>query len=77
MIYTVIHKYANLDARSFRNTVDAAKYLAAQANTNSFVLISLDIDEDTGETRSILTSEVPRYATVQNILQNIDVDCAT
>ena len=75
MVYTVIHKYAYYAARSFRRALDAANYLTSQVNTNSFVIVVLDIDESTGETRSIITCEVPRYASVQNILQKIEVDC--
>ena len=75
MVYTVVHKYAWIVPQSFRRATDAATHLAKQNNTNSFVIVVMDVNEGTGEVLSIFTSQVPRYASAENILRNIKVDC--
>ena len=55
MVYTVVHKYAWIVPQSFRRATDAAKHLAKQTNTNSFVIVVMDVNEGTGEVLSIFT----------------------
>lgn len=74
MLYIVVHKYNIFTPQSFTSLEQASEYLAARANTQSFVVLTLDVDSNTNVVRKVVHSEVSRYASAQNVFEKISID---